>query len=378
MAMITRSDIEQLLAMPSTPGMMLSCYVDLSARTGPVRHFLGMIKHDASLIRADISDNFEQSKEFEVNFRAVMRILEYPEFQGTPGLAVFAAKQRRQFHVLPLNTSVLSELVYSHEPYLVPLLQAYFASQREFLALAFDNKTCYLFRIDAAGMRPATEWTSSVPKKHHASGERGGWSQATMAHHRETLLSQFHQAIAERLIELHRARPYADVILLGHRSAVNQLRNHLPESLRKRICVTHACEDLHARPVVEKTISKIVKEQRARLPQLLLSALRHRQQEKSGFALGAKDVLAAIDGGKLTPKDYLLLGADPRETVQKCSSCRYLTLDDHDICPRCGSACKSANLWEELLLRALRHDWRVVCFDSAGFLSEEESVAIVF
>jgi hypothetical protein len=159
---------------------------------------------------------------------------------------------------------------------------------------------------------------------------------------------------------------------------VHQLRNRLPESLRQRICVMQSCDDLDSRPVVEKTISKIVKEEKAHFPQTLLSKLRDRQQNKSGFALGARDVLAAIDSGQLTQKDYLLFGPDPRETVQKCVSCRYLTLDDQAACPRCGSPCKLSNLWEELLLRAFRHHWRVACFDSADFLSEEESIAILF
>jgi peptide subunit release factor 1 (eRF1) len=83
-----------------------------------------------------------------------------------------------------------------------------------------------------------------------------------------------------------------------------------------------------------------------------------------GAAVGAEEVMKAIDAGRVSRHSRLLLGPDPREVVWRCSACRFLSLESCEKCGRCGGECKESNLWEELLLRAMRHGWNVEAVES--------------
>ena len=71
---------------------------------------------------------------------------------------------------------------------------------------------------------------------------------------------------------------------------------------------------------------------------------------------GLEAVLESLEAGRIGQdgNGYLMFGPDSREVVGRCTACRALALDAPVACPRCGSSCTEGNLWEELLLLALR------------------------
>lgn len=375
---LTRQVIEKLHSAPCSPGLTLTCYVDLTVQDANIRPGIGAVKHAASLVKQTIPDNPEDCKEFEKNYNAVLKILDNPEYHGSAGIAIFSAIQRDLIEIIPLCTPIRSDLIYNREPYLVPLLQAYFLQQRQYLVLAFDNNQARLMMAGIDGIQPVKEWLSDVPQKQHSSGDRGGWSQPGIANHREALLHRYEQEIVDQLIKSQQAHPTIELILLGHEVATNQLKHRLPARLLDRVVQTCTSNQLESEHSLRKAIHDIIKNQNAVHTHALVDELKKRQTGKVGFAQGAADVLRAIDGGKLGPKGCLILGPDPKEDVLRCSSCRYLTLDDMQNCPRCGSDWKTGNLWEELLLRALRHDWNVVCIEHTATLANEGGIALLF
>lgn len=375
---LTPQVIEQLHNATCSPGLILTCYADLSVQDGMHRPGIGVVKHAASLIKQSIPDNLKDQKEFEKNYDAVLKTLENPEFHHSSAIAIFSANQRDQFEIIPLGIPIRSDLIYHEEPYLVPLLQTFFLQQRRYLVLAFDNNHARLFLADFTGIQPVKEWQSDVPPKQHSSGERGGWSQPGIAHHREALLNRYEQEIVVQLTKSLQAYPTIELILLGHEVAVNQLKHRLPNPLRDRVVQTGTCNHLESETSLRKAIHELIKKQNGIDIKSRVDELKKRQGGTEGFAKGAGEVLQALDDGKLGQKGCLLLGPDPREAVVRCSSCRYLTLDNIQTCPRCGSGCKSCNLWEEFLLRALRHDWNVICIEHPDTLAGEGGVALLF
>lgn len=375
---LTRNVIEKLHNAPCTPGMMLTCYCDLTVQGASERPGIGAVKHAASLIKQSIPENMPERNAFEKNYRSIVSMLESHEQIRSQGIAIFAAGQRNQYEVIPIGFPVRSELIYSQDPYLVPLLQAYFTQQQQSLVLVFDNDTARLYLADLAEIQLLKDWQSEVPAKQHSSGERGGWSQPGIAHRREEMLERFRKELLDELNRTLQAHPAADLILLSHEVEVNQLVNHLPPVLKERIVHTGTCAKLEAEIPLRTTIHEIVKKQITQHAQSLLAELKKRQDAKAGFAIGAADVLVALDSGKLNQKGCLLLGNDPKEDAYLCTSCRCLALEETKKCPKCGSAWKSCSLWEELLLRALRHNWNVVSMASSQLPSKAEGVALVF
>jgi hypothetical protein len=82
-------------------------------------------------------------------------------------------------------------------------------------------------------------------------------------------------------------------------------------------------------------------------------------------------VIEAIKKGRVGPRGhgYLVFGPDRREVVARCTTCRSLWIEVGGTCPRCQSPCVEGNLWEELLLLALRHEV------TAHFVREDPELA---
>src|SRR5689334_10816668 len=106
MATLTRSEIEQVLHIPSSPGFILSCYTDLTVKDSFQRHWSGVLKHTAALIKQQLHHNLAASEEFEANYRSLMAILTNPETQQHSALALFVADQRQVIIQLPLSLPV--------------------------------------------------------------------------------------------------------------------------------------------------------------------------------------------------------------------------------------------------------------------------------
>lgn len=373
---LPRQAIDQLLSFTDTPGLMLSCYVNLTVQEASERPGIIEVKHAASLLKQSIPESSPDRKEYEQNLNEIIKTLADSDLLTHPALAIFTAKQRGQFVTIPLGMSIRSELIYSESPYLVPLLQCYFAQQRQYLALAFDNEQAYLFLAHVGGVRLLRHWHSDVPSKQHSSGERGGWSQPNIASRREEMLARHQKEMIEGLSKALLEHPQARIILLGHEVELTQLKNKLPAHLGDHVVHTCVSNKLDSEKLQSKAILESVRTQNVLHAQSLLDELKKRQTLKTGCAYGAADVLAALDAGKLTQKGSLLLGPDPKEDALLCTSCRHLALDEVKQCPRCGSRCKMCNLWEELLLRALRHQWNVIPLDGPEPMTKPGFIAL--
>lgn len=377
MQTVTRHTIERLLNLSYTPGLMLSCYVNLNVQGASERPGILQIKHAASLLKHSIPEASSERNEFEQNLNRILKTLDDPEVLSNSALAIFVAKQREQLVTVPLEIPIRSELIYSDGPYLVPLLQCYFAQQRSYIGLTFDNDQARIFLANTGGVKLLKHWRSEVPAKQHSSGDRGGWSQSNIASRREEMLDRHHKEIIESLSKALQEYPQADILLLGHEVEVTQLKNQLPAHLSAGVVHTGMCNNMDSEKSQSRTFFEIVQKQNTLHGQSLLEELKRRQTLKVGCAVGPTDVLAALDAGKLTPKSSLLMGPDPKEDAFLCASCRHLSLDEMKQCPRCGSVCQSCNLWEEILLRALRHQWNVITLDAPEHVTKSGFIAMI-
>ncbi|HQR05210.1 MAG TPA: hypothetical protein PLN21_00210 [Gemmatales bacterium] len=374
---LSRDTIKQLVELSHSPGLMLSCYVNLKVQGASERPGILKIKHAASLLKQSIPESLSERTEFEQNMNRIIKALDDPSLHNNHAIAIFTAKQRDQFMIVPLGMPILTELVNSDRPYLVPLLQCHFAQQREYLGLTFDNDQARIFLANAGTVKLLKHWHSDVPTKQHSSGDRGAWSQSNIASRREEMLDRHQKEMIDGFSKALQEHPQAGILLLGHEVEVTQLKNKLPPHLSGRLVHTGVCNNMDSEKSQSKTILEIVRKQNVLHAQSLLKELKRRQSLKTSCAVGPADVLAALDTGRLTQKGSLLLGPDPKEDAFLCTSCRHLALDEVKQCPRCGSGCKSCNLWEEILLRAFRHQWNVVPVDGSEGLTKSGFIAML-
>jgi hypothetical protein len=166
-------------------------------------------------------------------------------------------------------------------------------------------------------------------------------------------------------------RDFAGLVLLGAHPVLEPLRKSLPPAVANQV-IGETPEGMYVRPAeVEAAIRDAVRGALANDDSGAVGDLWDRLAERRAVAIGTREVLDALQGGRLGLRGHgmLVLGPDPREAVGRCTRCRLLAADAPPTCPRCQGPCAEASLWEEILLMALRH--QIV----ARFVADPERLA---
>src|SRR5579883_2013070 len=121
---LARTDLKALLEQFSGSGLMVSCYVDLTARPWSAAEWTVPFKTQLTVIKKMLADDATAWSEVEQDLQAIGVLLQRPETLHSRGLAIFAAVQRGFLQSFPVDEPVGNELVVHPAPYLVPLLQS--------------------------------------------------------------------------------------------------------------------------------------------------------------------------------------------------------------------------------------------------------------
>lgn len=352
---ITLDDLQPLLDQFAGEGTVLSCYADLGVRDGFRHAWEAPFKAKADALWKAVGEAGRARGELEENLAAVRRGVEAAAAAGARWAAVFSAARRDFFHAVPLDTPVGTDLVLDRSPYLVPLQEA-IARRREYLVVHADTHRGRLTAASPGAARVLGETSAEVPSKQHSAGERWGYSQATIARHRDDRMLHFRKELVREVEKAWDANRFAGLVLLGEHVAVEHLRAALPPRLAARV-VSAFPEPWHADPAGAEARARTIAADLSAgwddgVPPECWDLLR-----EGKAATGARAVAEALQGGRLGADGhgYLVFGPDPREAAGRCVACRTVTTDPLGPCPRCQAPCVPGNLWEELLLTALRH-----------------------
>lgn len=370
MAATTLKDLAPLLARFRGDGEVLSCYTDLAGADGFRRHWHAPLEMSAENIRRKIGQNETARSYFDRNLAAIRSAIKAADSSDGRWLGVFAAKQREFFQAVPLEMPVDSVLVTDQSPYLVPLLSA-IHRHREYLAVHSDTHRARLYSATPGKIGLIDELSADVPARQHSSGEMWGQSQATIARHREDAILHFRKDIVFSIERAWAQQRLAGLVLVGAHPALEHLRQALPGRLGARV-VQEMPESWYEQPAafaakLQETVLQTLKEDETSA----IEDVWDRLASNRAVVTGATAVLAALQTGKIGADGhgYLVLGPDPRETVGRCTSCNVLADGSPSTCPRCQSPCAMGNLWEELLLMALRHHVRAYFVDDSKKLA---------
>jgi hypothetical protein len=352
---ITLADLKPLLEQFSGEGTVLSCSADLGVGGAFRPNWEGPLKAKADVLWKAVGEDARARRELEENIAAVRRGLEAAASDGTRWAAAFGAARRGFSRVVPLDAPVETDLVLDRSPYLVPLLAA-IHRRREYLAAHTDTHRGRIYAATPAGVRLLAELDAEVPQHQHSTGERYGYEQATIARHREDRILHYRKELTRGLEKAWDAGRYAGLILLGEHEVLEHLRSGLPARLAERV-VREVPESWYEAPSqVEGKIRSVAADvfagQEAEVAPGFWDLLRQGE-----VVTGPRAVLAALQSGQFGAQGhgYLVLGPDPREAVGRCVACRTLGPEPLGRCPKCQAPCAPGNLWEEMLLTALRH-----------------------
>ena len=375
MPAITIDDLKPLLDQFDGPGRVLSCYADRAAADGFRPAWQGPFESDAEAARKELPPDHPIRTDFDRDVHAARQDLAAPPGPDARWRAVFSSQRRGFFRAVPLDAPVRPALVYDRSPYLVPLLEAALR-RREYLAVHADSHRARLYAATPGSIRAIDELEGEVPKKQHSTGERWGLDQATIAHHRDEAVHHFVKDLVHMLERGWAGGSYAGLLLFGPHPMLELIRAALPPRLRARV-ERETPEAWSDRPAeVEAAIQETALRAFAQDEAQALEGLWDRLATGRAVATGPAAVLEALEGGRLAPGGYgyLVLGPDPRETVGRCTRCHALAADAPPTCPRCQAPCRRGNLWEEVLLMALRHGIAVHFVDDPTKLAPYEGI----
>lgn len=368
MPLVVQAQIESLLNIANTDALVMSCYADLAVHDSIKRHWREEIRHQASHLRRHYSNDEALAKEFDQNLKAVEQGLDSIDVNGLKGMGVFSVKKQGILQLCPLSLPITTSVTVAHEPYLVPLLTAYFAQQERYLVATINLRHAELFNCWLGGKTLLKEWLSEVPSKRHATGDRGGWLNSKVAQHREEFIERYIKEIAETMEKWLQQHPNTPILLLGQHQNTQRLVKELPASLQKQVVAERPVHEPHSATAIDAQIHAMMTEAHELKKKRMLEELENRRDQAVGASCGLDEVLTSLDAGRVEKEGTILFGPDHKENCWCCPSCRTIALEQGP-CPRCISPLREANLWEELMVRAMRHNWKVMTFPSADMES---------
>lgn len=378
MALLTKNAVLSLLDQFHGEGMVSSCYADLTVADGFQSNWPAEFKTKRHAVKKLLADEPRLHADCEADLKTIRRQLEGRKSGEALGMAVFSSQQRDFLRSFSLPVPVENEIVIHREPYLVPLIEAYY-KQREYLVIHTDTHRGRLYAATMQDVSLLKEIDEEVPKRRRASGQRRGWAPAAIARNREDHILHFRKDLVAAVESVWKTHSFRGIILAGEHEIVQQFRRLLPERLEKQVCQERALAWAEKPHSVKDEILSCVKELVEAEEAKLLQNLEDRVAHSYAVASGPQEVLQAIQDGLVGSRGfgYLVIGPDARETVGRCTACRFLSTDVQPSCPRCGQPCEEGNLWEEILLFALRHELDVHVVRNSEELAKIGGVAAV-
>ncbi|MBV8382243.1 MAG: hypothetical protein JOZ63_06535 [Planctomycetaceae bacterium] len=336
-------DYQVLLDHPRGGGMVVSCYADTSVAEGFKSHWRQHLKAEATRIRGFLAGDSGALREFERQLEAIRCALESREARQARGMAVFIASGWDQATVLSSDEPYEDRIFVGEEPYLVPLLVAD-DRRREFLAVQADTHRGRIYASSSGAARLLDELDEPLPRVKN---------QTTTERHRRERNHHFQRKLARRVEKAWDAHATHGILLLGGHEVVESIRGALPRRLAARVvheaplAWTESPHEIRDR--VREVVAAAIDGQRTRL----LEEIGRRIQEGFAVATGPQEVIGALVNGQAVE---LVLGPDPGEVASRCAGCRSLFAIAKETCPYCQASCARANLWQEILTHAVRHD----------------------
>jgi peptide subunit release factor 1 (eRF1) len=345
---MNQSEVQLLLDRPRGTRMVLSCYADTRVTDGFESHWKQHMKSEARRIRKLLAVDVLSRQEFEQNLESAWKAI---DGSTAPGTAVFCFGANDEVVCLPSEVPYPNRLVVAEEPYLVPLLVA--ASQRRtYLAIVTDTHRGRLYAASSGVLHLLAELDEDVPRKQHSAGERWGKHQATIARHREDRILHYLKDLVRKVEEAWNAQSFQGIVLLGQHQLLAEVRSLLPKALCDRL-VHEAPFDWPEGPSgVQAEVEKVIVARADAEEKELRAEVERRLKEGYANAVGPQEVIDALKDGLA---GAVLLDNSLGELGSRCAGCLSVFSAVTETCPYCSSSCARVNLWQEILVFALRH-----------------------
>jgi peptide chain release factor subunit 1 len=316
-------------------GCAISLYLDLDPSIAPtagdaatrIRSLLdGAAKSDGAS-RRDLTH--DQRVSLRADLDRIRRYFE-AEFsrEGARGLAVFCAGLDNFWRPLPLTESVADEVRVDREFYLTPLVPLVGRGEGALVAVV-SRERGDLYRLRAGRLEEVAERYDHQPRRH----DQGGWSQARMQRHVDTLAAEHMRDVAEELDRQLRRLGHPRVVVVCSEEARAEFAGLLSNEARQAVVGwTHA--RAHAGPPeLLSVVTPVLEEWRAAEEASAIDRWREEAGRNGRASAGWAATLEAASDGRV---ELLLFQQGVEREAWRCPACGRLAVSGGK-CPLDGT-----------------------------------------
>lgn len=303
---------------------------------------------------------------FDENVRLLNEYLEKHKLKKG-GIAIFACWAIDFFAAYPLDAPLPDIIWVDSSPYVRPLAEL--ADEYENVAVVIaDNSRARVYLVSSLAAQDETTLKGNV--KNHV--KKGGWSQQRYERRRDKQILHYARDIVDALAELDRKEDFRRIVLVGGKEILAAVEEDLPKHLAAMVA-RKAVDLSKGEGDIEREIWELFAEQERESERGLWDRIRDAYLAGGRGAVGAEDVLAAVEEGR-AHEIIVIRGFAP--PGRRCRDCGKLSPGEPATCPACGSESVFAvDLVEEIVEIAHKTGAPVDFSDPIETLAESGSIA---
>jgi peptide chain release factor subunit 1 len=344
--MVSRHDLERLIARGNGTNPVLSIYLDMSVNSENKRtHRIFLAQRRAQFTELD-SDRTPHHREAlgEALARADRWIDE--EFdEKNRGIAIFLEIGGDWMESLQFPVPVQNRLVVNDRPVVAPLAQVIEGYDHHGVVL-LDREQVRILSVYLGTILDEIEVHGKpIPTAHDV--QAGGYSQPRYQRRKREEMRHFFREFAKEVEEfVSRYKPH-DLVVLGTDENVSRFREFLPEKIREMIVYTGGMPISETAPAVLAALEPHLKAAREKESRQLVQELWDRVEQDYFATAGVQTTLAALQEGKV---DTLVMARESEVEGVRCSRCGFVFPHDVSHCPFDGSGTEAGvDVFEEMV-----------------------------
>lgn len=344
--MISKQDLERLIARPSSGDPIVSVFLDLSVNSDNKRThriFLNQKRGEFQELDSDRSNHHREA--IGAVFDRVETWLENEFHEENRGAVIYTELGGDWFEALQFPVPVQNRMLVDEQPLITPLAQV-IESYHHHGVVLLDREHVRILDVYLGTLLDEIEVHGEpYPAPHDV--QAGGYSQQRYQRRKLEEMRHFFREFAKEVEEfVNRYKP-DDLVLLGTDETVGQFLDYLPERLREMVVYTGPMRVDEATSAVLSRLEPHLEGHRAQESAHLVEELRGRVRQDYLATAGFHGTLTALQEGKV---DTLVLAKDQERFGSRCTRCGFVFAGATANCPYDGAATSDGvNVVEEMV-----------------------------
>lgn len=337
--MITKADLERLIAREDGGKPVLSLFLDMSVNSNNKRTYQVFLNQK----RAEFeeldgvhpnNDPGTGSSEGppESVFTRIQAWIDSEYDEANRGVVIYTEPGGDWLEAVQFPVPVQNRLVVSNRPVVGPLAQV-IEGYRHYAVVLLDREHVRLLSVWLGTLLDEVEFRGDpLPPPHDV--QAGGYSQSRIQRRKREEMKHFFKEFAHEVEEFCKRYGPDDLVILGTDENVAAFRDFLPDSLLQKVVYTGAMEvDERPAGVIQKLEPHIRGAQELHNREVV-EQIRDRVAHDYLATAGWQGTLTALQEGKV---DTLVLAQDQQREGVRCGQCGFVFARELKSCPYDGS-----------------------------------------